>query len=135
MLPLPELNACLNASSAVLLLAGYRFIRRRKIRSHHWCMLSAFGFSTLFLTGYIAYHAMAGVVPFRRAGWLRVVYFSILIPHSILAAAVVPLAIVTLTFALRGKFDRHRRWARWTFPIWLFVSVTGVVVYWMLFRL
>ena len=134
-LPLPELNAGLNASSALLLAAGYLFIRRRNVRVHHRCMLAAFILSVLFLADYIYYHAHAGVVRFPHTGWLHVVYLSILVPHTILAVAVVPLAIVTLVFASRSQFPRHRRLARWTLPIWLFVSITGVIVYWMLYRL
>jgi putative membrane protein len=131
---LPELNASLNASSGVLLVAGYLFVRRGRIRAHHWCMVSAFVFSILFLVGYVWFHFHEGVIRYKGTGWLRVVYFSILIPHTILATAIVPLAIITLMHALRGRFDRHRRIARWTLPIWLFVSVTGVTVYFMLFR-
>jgi uncharacterized membrane protein YozB (DUF420 family) len=132
--PLPELNAGLNAASAVLLVAGYVFIRRGRIRAHHWSMLGAFSFSTLFLIGYLWFHFHAGVVPYRGTGWHRILYFSILIPHSILAATIVPLALITLVHAFRERFDRHRRIARWTLPLWLFVSVTGVIVYFMLFQ-
>jgi uncharacterized membrane protein YozB (DUF420 family) len=132
---LPELNAGLNGASAVLLLAGYACIRRRKRQAHHWCMLGAFALSVLFLAGYLTYHALVGLVRFQRTGWLRAVYFSILVPHTVLAAATVPLAILTLSFAFRAKFDRHRNWAHWTLPIWLFVSITGVIVYWMLYRM
>lgn len=131
---LPELNASLNASSAVLLVAGYLFIRRGRTRAHHWCMLGAFAFSTLFLAGYLWFHFHAGIVRYHGQGWLRVLYFSILIPHTILATVIVPLAILTLVHAFRGHFDRHRRIARWTLPTWLFVSVTGVVVFAMLFH-
>ncbi len=131
---LPELNASLNASSAILLVAGYLFIRRGRTRAHHWCMLGAFAFSTLFLAGYLWFHFHAGIVRYHGQGWLRVLYFSILIPHTILATVIVPLAILTLVHAFRGHFDRHRRIARWTLPTWLFVSVTGVVVFAMLFH-
>lgn len=134
MLSIPALNAALNASSAVLLLLGYGFIRRGRVRAHHWSMLGAFTLSALFLTGYLWFHFQAGIVPYRGVGWHRVLYLSILIPHSILAAAIVPLALVTLFHAFRQRFDRHRRIARWTLPIWLFVSVTGVAVYFMLFQ-
>jgi putative membrane protein len=130
---LPAVNAALNGSSAVLLAAGYIFIRRGRVRAHHWCMLGAFAFSTLFLVGYLTFHFLAGLVRYQGTGWLRTVYFSILIPHTILAAAIVPLALITLTHAFRERFDKHRRIARWTLPAWLFVSVTGVVVYFMLF--
>ena len=134
MLALPEINACLNASSAVLLVAGYLFIRRGRVRAHHWSMLGAFAASTLFLAGYLWFHFHAGIVPYRGTGWHRILYFAILIPHSILAALIVPLALITLTHAFRGRFEKHRRIARWTLPAWLFVSVTGVIVYFMLFR-
>ncbi len=98
-------------------------------------MLSAFATSTLFLVSYLTYHYQVGSVPFEGRGWVRSLYFSVLIPHTVLAAAIVPLVLVTLVRALRGKFERHKRIARWTLPLWLYVSVTGVVVYWMLYRL
>ena len=132
---LPTLNAALNSTSAVLLLLGYRFIRRREIGAHRACMLAAFGVSIVFLISYLTYHAQVGSVPFPGTGLIRGVYFTILITHTILAALVPPLAIVTLVRALREQFDRHRRLARWTFPIWLYVSVTGVFVYVMLYHL
>jgi putative membrane protein len=132
--PIPALNAALNAASAVLLTAGYFFIRRRRIQAHHWSMIGAFVLSCLFLAGYLYFHFTHGLVRYGGGGWRRTLYFSILIPHTILAAAVPVLAIITLIHAFRGHFDRHRRIARWTLPIWLFVSVTGVVVYFMLFR-
>ena len=132
---LPTVNAVLNALSAVLLVAGYRFIRRREIAKHRLCMLSAFGVSVVFLTCYLVYHAQVGSVPYPGTGWMRPLYFTILITHTLLAATVPPLAIVTLSRALRQRFDRHRRIARWTYPVWLYVSVTGVVVYWMLYHL
>jgi len=132
---LPTLNAALNSLSAVFLFTGYLFIRARKIDAHRRCMLGAVLCSTLFLTSYLIYHYEVGSVRFQGQGWIRPVYFTILITHTILAAAVVPLALITLTRALREKFDAHRRIARWTLPIWLYVSVTGVVVYWMLYWL
>jgi len=132
---LPTLNATLNGMSAVLLGCGYRFIRRREIRAHRACMLAAFGVSIVFLTSYLVYHYQVGSVRFQGAGWVRPIYFVLLISHTILAAMVPPLAIVTLSRALRARFDRHRRIARWTLPIWLYVSVTGVVVYVMLYHL
>lgn len=131
---LPGFNATLNGSSGILLVAGYVFIRRGRIRAHHWCMLAAFAFSSFFLVGYLWFHFHAGIIHYQGKGLLRVLYFSILIPHTILAATIVPLAIITLVHAFRGHFDRHRRIARWTLPIWLFVSVTGVVVFLMLFH-
>ena len=130
---LPAVNAALNASSAVLLLLGYILIRARRVTAHKVCMACAFGVSTLFLICYIVYHAQVGSVPYRGTGWIRPVYFAILISHIILAAVILPLAILTLTRALRDQLDRHVRIARWTLPIWLYVSVTGVVIYWMLY--
>jgi putative membrane protein len=132
---LPAVNAALNGISAVLLSIGYLFIRRRDMRRHRACMLTAFATSSLFLTSYLIYHAKVGSVPFPGTGAVRIVYFAILITHVILAASILPLALVTLSRALSGRFDRHRRIARWTLPIWLYVSVTGVVVYWMLYRM
>ncbi len=131
---LPTLNALLNATSAALLVLGYRFIRRRAISAHRACMLAAFAVSIVFLTSYVAYHAQVGSVHFPGTGFVRGVYFAILITHTILAALVPPLAIVTLYRALSGNFERHRRVARWTFPVWLYVSITGVVVYVMLYQ-
>jgi putative membrane protein len=132
---LPAVNACLNSSSAVLLLAGYRFIRRREISRHRACMIAAFVCSSVFLFSYVYYHAHVGVVRFTGQGWIRPVYFTLLTTHTILAITILPLAILTLTRALQEKFDRHRRIARWTLPLWLYVSVTGVIVYWLLYRL
>jgi len=133
-LSIPALNASLNASSAVLLTAGYIFIRRRNVRAHHWSMIGAFALSILFLAGYLYFHFTHGLIRYRGTGWLRVTYFSILVPHTILAATVPVLAIITLVHAFRGHFIHHRRIALWTLPIWLFVSVTGVIVYFMLFQ-
>ncbi len=132
---LPTLNACLNALSAMLLIAGYRFIRRREIARHRACMLAAFGVSVLFLASYLLYHSQVGSVRFPGTGGLRTAYLAILLTHTVLAAAVPFLAVITLVHGLRQRFDRHRRIARWTLPIWLYVSVTGVVVYWMLYHL
>jgi len=132
---LPALNAALNAVSAAFLTAGYRQIRNKNVRSHRACMLAAFGASTLFLISYVIYHAHTGSVRFLRHGWIRPLYFGILITHVALAAVILPLALVTLTRALRGRFGQHRRIARWTLPVWLYVSVTGVVVYLMLYQL
>lgn len=131
---LPTLNAALNATSAVLLATGYAFIRRGRIHVHRACMLAAFAVSTAFLVSYLYYHAQVGTTSFRGQGWIRPVYFGILFTHTALAAAVVPLVLVTLTRALRGRFERHRAIARWTFPVWLYVSVTGVVVYLILYH-
>ncbi len=133
---LPTLNATLNAVSALSLVTGYCFIRRRNIAAHRACMLTAAAVSTLFLVSYVIYHQAVGFTRFTGQGWVRVVYFAILIPHTILAVlAVVPLVAITLSRALRGQFEKHRRIARWTLPIWLFVSVTGVAIYWMLYHL
>jgi len=132
---LPGINASLNSISALLLAIGYILIRRGRVAAHRFCMLSAFATSTLFLLSYLTYHFQVGSVPYEGQGWVRPLYFSILISHIILAAAIVPLALVTLVRAVRGKFERHKRIARWTLPIWLYVSVTGVIVYWMLYWL
>ena len=132
---LPALNAVLNSASAVLLLLGYRFIRRGRVGAHRACMVGAFGVSTLFLVSYLTYHFNVGSVRFSGQGWVRPLYFAILISHTVLAAAVVPLALVTLWRAWRERFDAHRRIARVALPVWLYVSVTGVVVYLMLYHL
>jgi putative membrane protein len=130
---LPHLNATLNAISAIFLIRGYYLIRSRRIDAHRRSMVSAFIASALFLASYVIYHAQIGSRPFPGTGLLRVVYFSILIPHVVLAAGVLPLALMTLVRGLRRDDTRHRRIARWTLPLWLFVSVTGVLVYVMLY--
>jgi uncharacterized membrane protein YozB (DUF420 family) len=132
---LPAVNAALNGTSALLLATGYLCIRRKKITAHKVCMLSAFGTSTLFLISYLMYHYQVGSIRFAGRGGIRMLYFAILTSHTILAAAIPPLALITVYRALRGRFDRHVRIARWTLPIWLYVSVTGVIVYWMLYHL
>jgi len=132
---LPTLNASLNALASVFLVTGYLMIRSRRIDAHRRCMLSALGTSALFLVSYVIYHASAGSVPFRGTGALRVVYFAVLVPHIILAAAILPLALLTTARGLRGDYARHVRIARWTLPVWLYVSVTGVIVYLMLYHL
>ena len=132
---LPALNACLNATSALFLLLGYRAIRRLEIDRHRRLMIAAASTSAVFLVSYLTYHAMVGSVRFTAQGPIRAVYFSILITHTILAAGVLPLALRTLYLGLRRRDDKHRRIARWTFPIWLYVSVTGVIVYLLLYRL
>jgi uncharacterized membrane protein YozB (DUF420 family) len=132
---LPAVNASLNALSTVFLTTGWILIRRRQIERHRLCMLSALATSVLFLTSYLVYHAKVGSVPFPGQGAVRTIYFTILITHVILAATIVPLALVTLSRALARRFDRHRRIARWTLPIWLYVSVTGVVIYLMLYQM
>jgi uncharacterized membrane protein YozB (DUF420 family) len=132
---LPTLNAALNTASAVLLLAGWWLIRRGRRDAHRRAMLAALATSTLFLVSYLAYHFEVGSVRFTGQGPIRAVYFAILVSHTVLAAAIVPLVLVTLTRALRGRFEAHRSLARITLPLWLWVSVSGVVVYWMLYRL
>jgi uncharacterized membrane protein YozB (DUF420 family) len=132
---LPALNACLNATSAVLLSCGWIAIRRRRIALHRGFMVAALAMSAAFLTSYLIYHAQVGSVRYQGQGWMRSVYFAILISHTILAAAILPLVIVTVRRAVRREFLRHRAIARWTLPIWAYVSVTGVVIYWMLYRM
>ena len=131
---LPSVNAALNAASAVLLVLGYTLIRRRAITAHMVTMLAACGTSTLFLISYLTYHAVHGSTRFQGTGAVRIFYFTVLTSHTILAVVIVPLVILTLTRALRGNFLKHARIARITLPLWLYVSVTGVVVYWLLYR-
>lgn len=135
MLSHPTLNAALNATSAVLLSTGYLMIRRGRVLAHKSCMALAFLSSTTFLVSYVVYHLKVGSVAFQGHGWIRPVYFALLGTHTVLAAAIVPLALVTLARALREQFDRHKRIARWTLPLWLYVSVTGVVIYFLLYHL
>ncbi|MBM3795082.1 MAG: DUF420 domain-containing protein [Acidobacteria bacterium] len=132
---LPTLNASLNATSAVLLLTGWYLILQGKREAHRKAMLAALATSALFLAAYLVYHLNVGSVRFQREGTIRTVYLTILFTHTVLAAAVPVLAAITLRRAWAGRFDRHRRIARWTLPIWLYVSVTGVIVYWMLYRM
>lgn len=132
---LPTLNAILNSISAILLTLGYSFIRRKRRDAHRACMISAFATSTLFLISYLFYHYHHGSTPFRGEGTIRYVYFTILLTHTVLAAAIVPMIFVTFIRAFRERFDLHRRIARWTLPLWLYVSVTGVAVYLMLYHL
>jgi putative membrane protein len=131
---LPALNAALNTCSALLLAAGYVFIRRRRTAAHRACMLAAAAVSTAFLVSYVTYHWLAGSRPFTGQGWMRAVYFPVLITHIVLAAGMVPFVLTTLYRALARDFVRHARLARWTLPVWLYVSVSGVAVYWMLYR-
>ena len=131
---LPAVNASLNALSALLITAGYVAIRRRLVLVHRSCMLAAVSTSVLFLVSYLVYHAQVGSVPYRGAGLARTIYFGVLLTHTILAVVVVPLVALTVSRALRSRFEAHVRVARWTLPIWLYVSVTGVVVYLMLYR-
>ena len=131
----PAINASLNGASAVLLVTAHHMIKRGSMKAHRALMLLAVATSTLFLISYLYYHWHVGSYHFRGHGWSRPVYFGILISHTILAAAIVPLVVITLNHALRGRFDRHRAVARWTYPLWLYVSVTGVVIYLMLYRI
>ena len=132
---LPALNATLNGISAVFLTAGYLFIRRGRQALHKKCMLAALVASTAFLTSYIIYHANTGSKPFPGRGGMRIAYFSILITHVVLAATILPLALTTAARGLRAQYTRHVKIARWTLPIWLYVSVTGVVIYLLLYQL
>ncbi len=132
---LPALNATLNALSFVFLVTGYAFIRRNRRDAHRNCMVAALVVSALFLTSYVIYHLNVGSVPFQKTGWIRTVYFAVLIPHVILAAAIVPMILITVSRALSKRFDSHRRIARWTLPLWMYVSITGVVVYLMLYQM
>ena len=132
---LPALNATLNAIAFVFLVTGYVLIRKGRRDAHRNCMVAALVTSTLFLTSYVIYHLNVGSVPFRKTGWIRTVYFAVLIPHVILAAAIVPMILITVFRAWSKRFDSHRRIARWTLPLWLYVSITGVIVYLMLYQL
>ena len=131
----PAINALLNGTSALFLTCGYIFIKKKKITLHKVCMGLAFVCSGLFLVSYLYYHYSVGSVSFQGEGWIRPVYFFILISHTILATAIVPLVLITLYAALKGQFNKHKRVARWTWPIWMYVSLTGVLVYWMLYQL
>lgn len=130
---LPALNACLNGASAALLAAGYLFIRRKNVAAHRACMVAALMTSTLFLVSYLYYHAHFGSTRFTGQGWVRPVYFSILLSHTVLAVAILPLILVTFYRAARGRFETHARLARLTLPLWFYVSVTGIVIYRMLY--
>ncbi|MFO7261773.1 MAG: DUF420 domain-containing protein [bacterium] len=132
---LPHLNAALNATSTIALVAGWIAIRRGRRRAHRACMLTAAAVSVLFLVSYLVYHVQVGSVPYQGQGWARTLYFAILASHAVLAALVLPLVLVTLRRALRRQYDRHRTVARWALPVWLYVSVTGVAVYVLLYRL
>lgn len=132
---LPTLNAALNTTSTVLLLLGYALIRARRIDAHRRAMLAAFTCSALFLVSYLTYHFQVGSVKFQGTGTVRTVYLTILLTHTVLAATIPVLAPLTLVRGLAKRYDQHRRIARWTLPIWLYVSVTGVVVYWMLYQM
>ena len=131
----PVINAMLNGASAMLLLVGRRLIKRKQIAAHKKVMITAIVTSSLFLISYLYYHAHVGSIRFQGQGWSRPIYFSVLISHTILAAVIVPMVIITLSRGLSSKFDKHRAIARWTYPLWLYVSVTGVVIYFMLYHL
>jgi uncharacterized membrane protein YozB (DUF420 family) len=131
----PAIDASLNGTSAVLLLVGRSFIKRGRMAAHRAIMIAALASSSIFLGCYLYYHWHVGSVHFQGQGWWRPVYFSLLISHTILAAVIVPMIIITLSRALRERFDRHRAIARWTYPLWMYVSVTGVIVYFMLYHL
>jgi uncharacterized membrane protein YozB (DUF420 family) len=131
----PALNASLNGASAVLIAGGRALIRRKKVGLHRACMIAAVTTSSLFLVSYLYYHAHVHSVHFPGQGWVRPVYFTILISHTLLATTVIPLVVLSLNYALRGRFDQHRRIVRWTYPVWLYVSITGVVVYVMLYQI
>lgn len=132
---LPTINAVLNTTAALLLMLGFVFIKQKKVAQHRACMLAAFGVSALFLVCYLVHHAQVGSVPFQGTGALRFVYFAILVPHVLLAMAVVPLALLSISRGLKNQVDKHQAIARVTLPIWLFVSVSGVAVYWMLYQM
>ena len=132
---LPALNATLNATSAVLLLAGWILIKRGRIQAHRNVLLAACATSVLFLISYLIYHAQVGSVRFTKQGPIRMVYYTILLTHTVLAVAIVPMVLITLSRGLRARYETHRHIARWTMPLWLYVSVTGVIVYVMLYRL
>lgn len=132
---LPHVNATLNFISAVLLTSGFFFIRNRNIPAHRKCMLAACVTSSLFLVCYVTYHSFFGSTTFKGIGWIRPVYFTILLTHTVLAVVIVPMVLLTLFRALRERFDAHRRIARWTLPLWLYVSVTGVIVYLLLYQI
>lgn len=133
--PLPTIMACLNTAATLCLASGYVFIRRKNVTAHRRAMLTAFAISALFLCTYVLHHATVGDVRFRGTGWVRTLYFVVLVPHVLLAVSVLPLAIVTIRRGLTGRIDKHRPLAKITLPIWLYVSVTGVLVYVMLYRL
>ena len=132
---LPALNAALNATSFVLLTAGWFLIKSGRRQAHKRCMIAALVVSAAFLTSYVIYHLQVGSVPFQKTGWIRTVYFLVLIPHVILAAAIVPMVLITVSRALSNRFDRHKQIARITLPLWLYVSVTGLIVYVMLYQM
>ncbi|MCX8090266.1 MAG: DUF420 domain-containing protein [Verrucomicrobiae bacterium] len=133
---LPALNAAFNGLATLFLLAGYGFIRRGNRTAHRNCMIAALAASTLFLIGYLTYHfSVAGVTRFREPAWFRPIYLTVLITHTVLAAAIVPMVLVTVFRALRGRFELHKKIARWTWPLWMYVSITGVLIYLLLYQI
>ena len=132
---LSTVNAALNATAAVLIGSGFYFIKQKNIHAHRICMIAAVVVSALFLTSYLIYHYNVGSVRFTKQGWIRAVYFPLLLTHTVLAAVALPLVLRTVFLALKGRVAPHARIARWTFPVWMYVSVTGVIVYWMLYRM
>jgi putative membrane protein len=131
---LPALNATLNALSFLFLTIGFYFIRNKKVTAHKTCMLTALSVSVIFLISYLVYHFNVGSVHYAKQGWVRPVYFTILLTHTVLAITLVPMVAVTLVRALKERFDKHRKIAHWTLPIWMYVSVTGVMIYLMLYK-
>ena len=133
---LPAINACFNGLAAVFLTAGFIFIRHQNKTAHRNCMIGARGSSALFLVGYLTYHFVVhGLTKFQNPAWFRPIYLTLLLTHTVLAVVIVPLIILTLTCALRGRFEAHRKIARWTWPLWMYVSVTGVVIYLLLYQI
>jgi putative membrane protein len=131
---LPPLNASLNALSAVFLTAGYIFIKNKNVTAHRNCMISALVSSTIFLGCYLYYHFHAGRTVFKDPAWFRPIYHTLLLTHTVLAVTIVPMILITVSRAARGRFDRHKKIARWTWPLWMYVSVTGVLIYWLLYQ-
>lgn len=131
---LPALNATLNGLSFLILMTGFYFIKNKKVTAHKTCMLTALGVSILFLVSYLTYHFNVGSVRYTKQGWVRPVYFTILFTHTVLAITLVPMVSITLFRALKERFDRHRKIAHWTLPIWMYVSITGVIIYLMLYK-
>ncbi len=132
---LPLINACLNGASTVLLSVGYLYIRQQRQVAHRNCMIAAFSTSTLFLICYLTYHSFAGRTSFRNPEWFRPIYLTILLTHTVLAAVIVPLVLITISRAMRSRWELHKKIARWTWPIWMYVSITGVVIYLLLYQI
>lgn len=132
---LPAVNACLNSLSTIFLTLGYIFIRQKKIIPHRNCMIAAFSTSTIFLISYLFYHYFAGRTTFKDPQWFRPIYLGILLTHTILAVVIVPMILMTLSRALKARYELHKKIARWTWPIWMYVSVTGVLIYFLLYQI